>query len=184
MNPVSEIDDWTLLPDGTVAVLRAHDYHIDWVGNDNRVRSTAKMAIDWRPLSTTDKQGMIDSLRREYDAAVAELPPDRRALVNARAPLFVDTTDIPDYYPAIRTGQVKSDPRGNVWIAPNTSVITGGPVWDVVSRDGVIVERVQLPPGRRLIGFGPGGAIYAVCKTATGERLERLLQPALQRQHP
>lgn len=172
-NPVSELDDWTLLPDGTVAVVRAQDYHVDWISRDGRVRSTPKMPIDWLPLNVGDKQRMIDSLREEIleatMASSAQRPTSGLPVIT-----MVEPTDLPDYYPSIRSGQVKSDPNGNVWIAPNTSTVTGGgPVWDVVNRDGVIVERVQLPVGRRLVGFGFDGTLYLVCKTATGERLER-----------
>ena len=37
--PVSMSDDWAMLSDGSVAIVRASDYHIDWIGADGtRVR--------------------------------------------------------------------------------------------------------------------------------------------------
>ena len=33
-------------------------------------------------------------------------------------------------------------------------------VYDVVNRKGELVHRVQLPSGRQLVGFGPGGTIF------------------------
>jgi hypothetical protein len=33
-------------------------------------------------------------------------------------------------------------------------------LFDVVNRKGEVFERVQLPLGMNLTGFGPGGAVY------------------------
>ena len=34
VNPLPEADRWTVLNDGTLAIVRAHDYHIDWIASD------------------------------------------------------------------------------------------------------------------------------------------------------
>jgi hypothetical protein len=170
LNPLPVKDAWTLLPDGGVAIVRAHDYHIDWINRDGTASATAKMPIDWRRLTIEERQQLIDSLRQLVDPPA----PGRVPSLSRPAILFVEPTDLPDFYPSVSPGQVKSDLSGNVWILPTTSLITdGGPVWDVVNRNGVIFERVQLPVDRRLVGFGPSGALYMVRKTATGEQLER-----------
>ncbi|MDQ6612582.1 MAG: hypothetical protein M3Y64_09115, partial [Gemmatimonadota bacterium] len=36
----------------------------------------------------------------------------------------------------------------------------GGLLYDVVSKNGEIIERVRLPKGRQLLGFGPNSAVY------------------------
>src|SRR5262249_18443800 len=48
LNPLPETDEWALLPDGTVAIVRAHDYHIDWISPDGTQSSTPKMPFAWR----------------------------------------------------------------------------------------------------------------------------------------
>lgn len=73
----------------------------------------------------------------------------------------VEPSDLPDFYPPIRPNQVRSDSDGNVWILPATSSLAGsGLVWDVINRKGEVFERVQLPEGRNVVGFGPGGIVY------------------------
>jgi hypothetical protein len=68
---------------------------------------------------------------------------------------------MPDYIPPIRSGSVKPDADGNVWILPTTSSqATNGLLYDVVNAKGDIFERVQLPPGRTIAGFGRGGVVY------------------------
>lgn len=47
-------------------------------------------------------------------------------------------------------------------------------MYDVVNRKGVLVERVRLPAGRLIAGFGRGGVVYLVSGSlADGLRLER-----------
>jgi hypothetical protein len=35
-------------------------------------------------------------------------------------------------------------------------------VYDVINRQGKVIDRVQLQPGRTIIGFGRGGIVYLV----------------------
>lgn len=96
----------------------------------------------------------------------------------------VDPSDLPDYYPPLqRTGMVRTDSQGNLWILPATSSLAGqgpqapqGLVYDIVNREGQLVQRVQrvrLPAGRTLEAFGRDGNIYLAAFTPTGVRVER-----------
>ncbi|HEY4215772.1 MAG TPA: hypothetical protein VGM67_01470 [Gemmatimonadaceae bacterium] len=60
-DPVPIVDDWTVLPDGSIALLRGRDYHIDWIGTDGSRTSSPKMPFDWQPLSDDRKTALIDS---------------------------------------------------------------------------------------------------------------------------
>ena len=166
VNPLPVGDEWALLPDGAIAIVRGQDYHIDWLAPDGALTSSPKMPFDWKRITLEEKQAMLDSLKRADAERVAKLPPPPPPVpgqpVFANAPFVtVDVADLPDYYPAVRAGQVRADPAGRVWILPSTSAAAkGGLLYDVVNRQGDIVERVQLPPGRTLVGFGLGGAIY------------------------
>jgi hypothetical protein len=175
-DPLPAGDEWALLPDGTVAFVRVHDYHIDWLHPDGTMTSTPKMPFDWRRITLVEKEHIIDSVR----AFFAERPfPRPRPPGETPAMVFpfatVDAADLPDYYPPLRRSEVQADLDGNVWILPGTSTVrSGGFVWDVVNRKGEIVERVQLPQGRGLAGFGPGGTVYMSSAVRAGSwRLER-----------
>jgi hypothetical protein len=63
MNPMPVADDWALLADGSIAVIRAQDYHIDWTRPTGEKVSTGKMSFDWRRLSEDDKIAFLDSAR-------------------------------------------------------------------------------------------------------------------------
>ena len=62
--PIATIDDWTALADGSVAVLRGSDYHIDWINADGSRTSSPKMPFDWKRLTDEEKVAMIDSTRK------------------------------------------------------------------------------------------------------------------------
>jgi hypothetical protein len=211
--PISTIDDWTMLPDGSVAILRGADYHIDWIESDGTRSSSPKMPFDWKRLSDDDKAAIIDSTRRILDkqlqtpgsgnvnsivgpgghGAGAGIPtghsmtimpiggddgaPQPKLTVPAapQAAQLVEPSELPDYYPSVlQSGEMRADFDGRLWILPSTTTQTGkGLLYDVVDRRGEIVERVRLPEGRALEGFGPNGAVYMTSHGRDGTHLER-----------
>lgn len=177
INPLPISDEWTVLPDGTIAIVRGQDYHVDWLSPDGKLTSSPRMPFDWRRLTKDDKQLMIDSVKRAENERVSKLPPPLpNQITMPRTREVVDVADLPDYYPPVRQGQVRADYDGNVWILPSTSKVSGdgGLVYDVVNREGTIVERVQIPKDRTLVGFGPGGVLYLNWVRGTGKAtLER-----------
>ena len=52
--------------------------------------------------------------------------------------------------------------------------VPGGPVYDVINRDGLLVDRLQIPPGYGLVGFGRGGVVYLSVRGREGTQLARV----------
>jgi hypothetical protein len=75
-------------------------------------------------------------------------------------------SDIPDYRPAFTRGSVRADADGNLWIR-TTTLVKGQPAYDIVNRRGELVERIQIPAFRAIVGFGPG-VVYMAVKDAAG----------------
>lgn len=87
---------------------------------------------------------------------------------------FISASDLPDYKPPFFAGSTRADTEGNLWILTiPTSAIAGGPVYDVINRQGQLVDRVQIPTGRTVIGFGPGGAVYLQNRDGATVTIER-----------
>ncbi len=212
MNPMPVVDDWTLLPDGTLAVVRGADYHIDWLAPDGSRTSTAKIPFDWQRLSDEAKQTFLDSAKTAMAAARARAvatngsgnaamtgppgggggggmivmrfdgpgapgggaggpgPGAGSMPTSMPAINMVPLSDLPDYRPAFGTGATRADLDGNLWIR-TSKVANGGPVYDVVNRQGVLIDRVAFPFGRVIAGFGPG-VIYMGVRDDKGARLE------------
>jgi hypothetical protein len=89
---------------------------------------------------------------------------------------FVPLKEIADYYPPIRGGAARADLDGNLWVLPTTSAQSksGELVYDVVSSKGVLLQRVRVPVGRSIAGFGHDGIVYLMYRDGTtGWFLER-----------
>ena len=226
LDPLRTIDEWAVLADGSIGVVRGHDYHIDWIRADGTRSTSAKLPFDWKRVEDSDKQRIVDSTQTKLEQSLLDgtfvdnvenlsvirqpgrrTPPpsagaagvgggrggaDGRGGAGGRggmpglqgftiAPREVIPLDqIADYYPAIRSGAVTADLDGNLWILPTTSTQSqkGELVYDVVSANGELFERVRLPLGRLLVGFAKGGVVYMVSgDRASGFHLERATLP-------
>jgi len=226
INPLPVVDEWAALPDGSVAIVRGRDYHIDWINADGSRASAPKIPFEWQRLTDEDKVAFIDSVKaaRERMGANAPVPvtpggggtppaganaaggpppanppmegmrvmvfggppgsdgPPRRDgagpaggfNMTAPAPTFVAPSELPDYKPVFLNGFVRADTEGNVWVRTiPTKAIAGGPVYDVINRKGELVERVQIPVGRTIAGFGAGGVVYLTTRDGMTTKLEK-----------
>ncbi|HTR79570.1 MAG TPA: hypothetical protein VMH39_15735 [Gemmatimonadaceae bacterium] len=193
VNPIPSGDDWALLNDGTIAVIRVRDYHVDWISPDGHMTSGPKVAAQWEHITEAMKVALIDSLKRRDSAQAAArnaamTPAMRDAMAKdsaARAdaamaaglvavatpigqlpPRYVDPSDLPDNRPPFMTGFALGDAEGNVWVREREPApFNGGIIYDVINRAGTLAERVEIPPSATLVGFGPGVA-YLVSRVS------------------
>jgi len=220
INPLPVVDEWALTSDGSVALVRGRDYHVDWINADGSRTSSPKVPFEWQRLSDEDKVAFIDSVKaaRERMGANAPMamgpggqqvvgggpPPgggggEARVMIfggppgggdGGRRPAggaqpggaamtppqmnFVAPSELPDYKPVFLNGFVRADIDGNVWVRTiPTKAIAGGPVYDVINRKGELVQRVQVPVGRTITGFGPGGTVYLTSRDGQVTKLEK-----------
>ncbi|MEP6834092.1 MAG: hypothetical protein ABJB74_11885 [Gemmatimonas sp.] len=71
--PLQNQDVWAMLSDGTLAVVRSHDYHVDLRRTDGTWQSGEKLPFDWKLLTQAEKQRLVDSTRRMIDTQVQEV---------------------------------------------------------------------------------------------------------------
>jgi hypothetical protein len=83
---------------------------------------------------------------------------------------FVNPSELPDYAPPFAAGAARGDLDGNVWIR-TSNVYGGGSVYDIVNAKGELTDRVLLPAGRVIAGFGPG-VVYMGYRDGAGVRIE------------
>ena len=228
-NPLPVVDEWAVLSDGSIAIIRGRDYHVDFVNADGSRTSAAKIPFDWQRLTDEDKVAFIDSVkaaRARMLAAQQATGTEQKAVASggtqsgdarggpqpaapadgqARRQIveggviafgdgggrmqvtrggpgggmganinFVSPSELPDYKPPFFANAVRADLDGRIWVQTiPTRQIAGGPVYDVIDRKGALVERVQVPTGRTIVGFGPGGAVYLVSRDSTTTTFER-----------
>ncbi len=206
VNPFIPGDEWALLSDGTVAIVRGHDYHVDWIAPDGTVSSTGKLPFDWKRLTDDVKSHVRDSVMRvaaETDsiddarlrAATAGSgnttvlsrngvsdPNATPVQIPKRRTIVVPIDSLPDYYPSMRPNAAHGDRDGNLWILPSTSAQSqsGELVYDVVNRRGELTTRVRVPLGRSVAGHAASGVVFLLNGDLTrGFTIERArIEPA------
>ena len=265
VNPMPEVDDWAMLPDGTVAILRK-DYHVDFIDADGKRTSSPRIPFDWQRLTDSAKTAVVDSVKAliERGGPAAGLqgllgggdaggtgagafgggfggfrggfggggfggrgnrggggdasPPARRgasagsaagsaaaggAAAGGTTPggaagagsggaegtgaarqggggrgfgpqvNLVQPSELPDYRPAFANGSVRADAEGKLWVRIIPAKPSSGPEYDVIDRTGKLVDRVVLPAGTTIAGFGPGGTVYLGVRDAAGVHVVR-----------
>ncbi len=211
INPMPIVDEWTVLADGTIALARGQDYHVDYIDPDGTLRAGAKVPFDWQKLSDDDKVAVIDSAKTAFEQARSAAAANGGAqVITSGAPgaggmagavvmmrvdgggggaprvmpnggagglptvQFVSATDLPDYRPAFSQGAAHGDADGNLWIRTSaTRNGSAGLIYDVIDRRGQLVDRIQIPAGRQIVGFGKGGVVYMAARDERGTWLER-----------
>jgi hypothetical protein len=89
---------------------------------------------------------------------------------------MVPISELPDYKPVFGNGSVRADMDGRLWVRTiATKPTTGGAIYDVVDKDGKLVDRIQVPPGTTIAGFGKGGIVYLGQRDASGIHVQRIV---------
>jgi hypothetical protein len=87
---------------------------------------------------------------------------------------MVDADKLPDYRPAFTAGSARGDLDGNLWVRTTSPVGNAGPIYFIINTKGEVIDRVQLPEGRLIAGFGKNGDVYMALRDAEGNaRVER-----------
>jgi hypothetical protein len=169
-NPLAPRDEWTVFPDGKIAVVRAADYHVDWImPNKSVVRSAA---IRYTPIRMTDADKAEEEALRErarqnqmsVSVSIGGAGGAQRSAQmgpGANAPPLEPLTDWPDLKPPFRPGMasVQARPNGELWVRRTERAGAKGTLYDVLNAQGVVTHQVRIPEGWTLVGFG-NGTVY------------------------
>ena len=149
-------DTWGVAPDGRVVVIRAAPYRVDWYSPNGGVThgpviahtaisftAAEKAAVASRSSGSTSVRGMAGG----SSGASTPAPEMPREFAPTKPPFEPD-------------GEVIVSPEGRVWVARNLPADVAKTIYDVFDGKGERVDRVELPPRSRVVGFGPG-SIYA-----------------------
>ena len=100
---------------------------------------------------------------------IAPPPPQMREMN------VIPAVELPDYRPPFAQGATRADADGNLWIRTiPPKPVPGGPIYDIVNDKGELSDRIQLPPGYTLVGFGKGKVVYLSMRDAKGIHLARV----------
>ena len=67
INPLPLVDDWAVMSDGTVAIVRGRDYRVEYLSADGTRTVADKIPYDWQRLTDEDKVAFIDSSKASME---------------------------------------------------------------------------------------------------------------------
>lgn len=192
IDPVPLVDDWAIRPDGVIAIMRK-DYHVDFIDGHDVKTSGSMIPFDWQRLSDSDKVALVDTIKAEIARSRATAKPagtvsltidpltGRTAAIpdqpqSAAPPVRVlPAKDLPDYYAAFTTGSMQADADDKLWVRTIQRKLPApdGPEYDVIDDTGKLVDRVLIPKGSTIVGFGPQRAVYLGVRDSAGVHLVR-----------
>ena len=221
INPLPVVDEWAVMSDGSIAIVRGRDYRVDFVSADGAVTKGEKVPYDWQRLTDEDKTNYIDSTKAAMTRARAAgsapgaanagfgmgggpggggqmvirmdgpgpggPPPGAGpggppqivlggALAGGGSPpplTFVSPSELPDYKPVFGPNSVRADADVRLWVRTIPTKPTPGAVYEVIDRAGKLVDRVLVPNGSVIVGFGAGGVVYMGMRDASGIHVQR-----------
>lgn len=174
--PLVDVGDaWAVTSDGAIAMIRASDFHVDWIGPDGGRTSTPPVAWPWHRYSDSEK----DSLRASARSVPIQVGSRSSSGASSPTPPFVIETElqseVPAVAPAFTPFSAMGDLDGRVWVrlGARGRGAPGPTVYGILDRSGALVDRVQFPPLRTLAGFGPDGSVYVTAGATEEVTLER-----------
>jgi hypothetical protein len=161
-------DAFAVISDGSVAMFRTRDSRIDWFNTDGSRRATSSLAYPQITLTAADRRRIADSVTAAKQAAylkalerwLMDSAATSGALVVRRPvpPMPVSVEEVLDRLPV--NARLLADAENRLWIrlASMDESPTAERVYDVVARDGGVIDRVRVPAGQEIVGFAPGFA--------------------------
>jgi hypothetical protein len=159
-NPFTPRDEWAVLADGRVAVLRSPEYRVDWYGTGGKKSGTPNA---FEALKVTEKQKQLWRDSRKLQTAITMTIDNgnRRASAGPPPADLPEPTGWPDKLPPFLDNSAFATPNGMILVNRTRDADDETPNIDVLDASGKIVARYELPKNSRLVGTG-NGAIYTV----------------------
>ncbi len=181
--PLSPADAWGVAEDGRVVVVRAGDYHVDWIGTDGTVTSGPPVPYTPVRIGQGEKEEWRDG-RSETGGGlgIQMMQSNGNVRITARRgggggdDDNLDDYPWPEAMPAFYNRPVPVDRMGRAWVRRHQRAGML-PRYDLFDGTGARVMSVDMPMGRRVVGFG-ARALYAVRMDDVGlQYLERYAVP-------
>jgi len=170
--PYSLLDEWAVGWDGTIAIARVGDFHVEWWSGTGWVSGRP---IAYAPIRVTDedKDAFLKALQNSRGRIVINQggsgPRDAKGPPPPAAADFV----WPQTKPPFVERNSFVTPEGQFWVRRTTEARDSTPSYDLFDRQGTPIGRVLLQPGRRVVGMGRGVVYVALTDEDGLQWLER-----------
>jgi hypothetical protein len=175
MTPMLWSEAMAMLSDGTIAIVRINDYHIDWVDPDGRRRSTGPVPHEWHVLTPEEKVaeiGHTEEVAKTFGVGLTTSVEDgiltSQAVSKSSSVVVRGAAQLPDTVPPFARGNaVLGDADGYLWVRQMATKVPfdgdpTGDVYDVIDRNGRLRRKVKMPPHALVKAFAPGVVYVSV----------------------
>ena len=160
---LSPVTMWMVGPDGRIAVVSGSPYRVQFIEPDGSRRMGPVIPFDRVAVNDSVKNAVQSDASRPQMMVMYE---KGGATTTARSvPPGFQVTNWATHVPPFRfDGLIAFAPNGTLWVQRTTFRREGGR-YDLIGADGSLIDRVRLPEGHRIVGFGRD-AMYVVRRDA------------------
>jgi hypothetical protein len=146
-------DEWAVLPDGRVGLVRAAEYQVEWLGG---ARAVAGPKIPYTPVKVGDAEKNAWADQMASRGMIVEMENGRRRTRRPPRP-DINRMTWPEVMPAFTgTRSVLAAPSGELWVRRAQPAAADGSTYDVFDQQGRLVRQVAFTGQRVVLGFGVG----------------------------
>jgi hypothetical protein len=159
MKRFSPSDGFAVNEEGEIALVRADPYRVEWIGSTGRPRRGA--ALPFTPVRVTEAD--LEAARAAARASmptgvgmprIVQTGPDgtqRSVDPSTLVPQIPSATEKPSIDPR----RLRVDRAGRLWVGRYVA-FDAPELYDIFDANGARIDRVTLPAGSKLAGFGVG----------------------------
>lgn len=158
-------DLWQIFASGRVVVLRASDYHSEWIEPDGKRTNGPRIPSVPVPVTAADRERLRKITRDGYERGMKMGMAMARSSTTEPMPKISFDLDEPPEWPKFKPPFVRAfgAPGDFVWVATSSTVTENVITYDVLDSRGTLVKRVRFPKDVALLGFGRD-VLYATRK--------------------
>lgn len=163
-NPLTPRDEWSVFPDGRVAIVRGADYRVEFILPNGARQAGAPIAYTPVRMNAAEiryEEGLRNAARANQMSVMVtnnngQMSRSAQMGPGANAPPLEPLTDWPAAKPAFRPGMasVLARPNGDLWVRRTENAQARGTLYDVINAQGAVAYQVRIPEGLTLVGFG------------------------------
>jgi len=146
-------NQWAVAGDGRIALVEAQPYRVTLVNvNGTRVHG---QAIPFTPIPVTDAEKAAYKAEAEQARPFIGRTRDGVSTAGFRKGTYSEPPEWPPSLPAFARLALTFASDGMLWVKRNTKA-GAPPQYDVFDGAAKLAYRLELPPGRKVVGFGAG----------------------------
>jgi sugar lactone lactonase YvrE len=166
----SPADGWGVAHDGSVVIVRAAPYRVEWFAPNGRRTPGTAIAYTPVPVTAADREAFESSASGEGRMAIGQRTADGRT-TTLSAPRL--EREYAKTKPPFDPENIIVAHDGTVWVGRHLQANARQVVYDLFDRAGARVDRVALPARTRVVGFGPTSVYGAELDADDIPRLRR-----------